>query len=185
MIAHSTIKRRPVHRGVFVALLQFSFLTSVLNIHALAAMAGFYQSRVEFEAIFNDFRLPESLNGHLMTSVSQDGHKILIKAENGCVIRGSIRNLPLPEGMMGARKFQISELKVEGGYTDNVISPRDGGPTSANRLQDFKNILTKLDGTYAAKFRMMNIDQIEMIGTDKFRISSRVHSVDIPFTPTI
>ena len=168
-----------------MASFQFSLLTSVLNINALAAMAGFYQSRVEFEAIFNDSRLRESLNGHLMTSVWQDGHKILVEAENGHVLRGSIRNLPLPEGMMGARKFQISELKVESGYADNVISPKNGGPTSATRLQDFKNILNKLDDTHAAQFKMMNIQQIEVVGTGKFRVSSIDYSVDISFTPTV
>lgn len=178
-------KRCPVRGGVSVALFQLCLLSSMLNIHTLAAMAGFYQSRVEFEAIFNDSRLRESLKGHLMTSVRHDGHKILIKAENGCVIRGLIRNLPLPEGMMGARKFQVSELKVESGYADNVIISTNGGPTSETRLQDFKNLLTKLDDTYAAEFRMMNIDQIEMLGTDKFRISSIDHFVDIQLTPTV
>ena len=127
-----------------MALLQLSFLTSVLNIHAAAALAPFHQSTVEYRSIFDDSRLLECLNGHLMTSVRNDGHKFLIEAENGRVIRGSIRTIPMTEGMMG-RRFEISEVEVVSGHADNVISPRDGGPTSATRLQDFKNLLTKFD----------------------------------------
>ena len=60
-------KRCSVRAGFFVVLLQLSFLTTMLNIHALAALLD--QPIIEFEAILNDPRLLESLNGHLMTSV--------------------------------------------------------------------------------------------------------------------
>jgi hypothetical protein len=159
-----------------------------LNIHAAASLAGFHQSIVEYERIFNDSRLLESLNGHLMTSVRNNGHKFLIEAENGRVIHGSMRTIPLPKGMVGRRRFEISELKVVSGHADKVINPRDGGPTSATRLQDFKNLLTKFDDSHCNLFRTSDIIKIELIGTNTFRITSNkafdVHA-DIPFTPTV
>ena len=171
-----------------MALLQLSFLTSVLNIHAAAALAPFHQSTVEYRSIFDDSRLLECLNGHLMTSVENDGHKFLIEAENGRVIRGSIRNIPMPKRTFGGRRFEISEVKVVSGHADNVINPGDGGPTSATRLQDFKNLLTKFDDSHDDLFRASDIVKIELLGTKTFRITSNkafdVHA-DIPFTPTV
>ena len=206
----STGNRCSVRGGFLVALLQLCFLTSMLQIPASARLPDFYQSSVEYRSIFDDSRLLESLNGHLMTSVTQDGHTILIEAENGCVIRGSMRDLPRhipprppsPSGICftatpsstptviptGARSFEVSELKVDSGCEDEVISPRNGGPTSATRLQDFKNLLNKLDDTHYALFRSGNIEQIELVGTNTFRISSYKslgRHADIPFTPTV
>jgi hypothetical protein len=188
MKGNSIGRRISFRGGVFVALLQLSFLTSVLNIHAAASLAGFHQSSVEYKRIFDDSRLLESLNGHLMTSVINDGHKFHIEAENGRVIRGSMRTIPPPKDMTGARRFEISELKVVRGHADKVINPRDGGPTSATRLQDFKNLLTKLDDTHDDLFRTSSIVKIELLGTNTFRISSsKAFDVyaDIPFTPTV
>jgi hypothetical protein len=188
MKGNSIGRRFSFRGGVFVALLQLSFLTSVLNINAAAAMAGFHQSSAEYQRIFDDSRLLECLNGHLMTSVRNDGHKFLIEAENGRVIRGSMRTIPLPKGVFGGRRFEISELKVVSGHADNVINPRDGGPTSATRLQDFKNLLTKFTSTHYNLFRASDIVKIELLGTDTFRIASNeafdVYA-DIPFTPTM
>ena len=170
-----------------MALLQLCFLISMLNIHASAAIAGFPQSLVEFRAIFDDSRLLESLNGRLMTSVRNNGYEILIKAEDGYEIRGSIRDLPRPKGLAGPRLFKISKLKVDrSGQAAKVISPRIGGPTSATRLQDFKNILKNI--SKLADFRTRRIEQIELVGTNTFRISSSKdfgYHVDIPFTPTV
>ena len=132
-----------------------------------------------------------------MTFVTQDGDTILIEAENGCVIRGSMRDLPRyipPPGTFpsaiptGARGYEISELKVHSGCEDEVISPTTGGPTSATRLQDFKNILNNFDDTHYALFKGTGIYQIELAGTNTFRISTfksiGLHA-DIPFTPTV
>ena len=172
-----------------MALLQLSFLTSMLNIHASAALPGLSQSLVEFKAIFNDSRLLEILEGHLMTSVRNDGYKILVKAENGRVIRGSIRDLPHPLGFCGPRTFEISKLKVyRNGNAAEVISPRSGGTTSATRLQDFKNMLGNLGNTHLTPFRTRSIERVELVGTNTFRISSSEdfgYHVDIPFTPTV
>lgn len=98
-------KGRSVRSGIFVVSLRLSFLTSMLNIHAMAAICGYYQCIREFQAIFNDPRLLKSLNGHLMTSVTNDGYKIVIKTENGGVISGSMHDIPLPEGRVGLRIF--------------------------------------------------------------------------------
>lgn len=178
-----------------MALLQLSFLTTMLNIYTSAAMAGFHQSTAEYRRIFGDSRLLESLNGHLMTSVRHDGYATLIEAENSCVIRGSMRDLPRPGPtrpggaiLTGGRLYEISELKVESGCEGGAISPRNGGPTSATRLQDFENLLTKFDQTHYALFRASDIVKIELLGTDTFRISSRESFnvyADISFAPTV
>ena len=181
----------PVLAGVTVALLQLSILTSVLNIHASAALAGFWQSKAEYERIFNDPRLLDGLNGHLMTSVRQDGYTIIIEAENDCVIRGSIRDGPevLKKGYTGGRIFHVADLKVDRGCEDEVPSPSNCESTSISRLQDFRNLLKKLGETHYGILRTMRIDQIEILGTNTFRISSSnsyagfLHA-DIPFTPS-
>ena len=197
---NSTGKRCSVRGGFFVALLQLSFLTSMLNIHASASMAPFHQSTAEYRRIFDDSRLLESLNGHLMTSVRQNGNTILIETESGCVIRGSFRDIPRPVTQKpltsgssphaqptGARLFAISELKADSGCENEVISPTNGGPTTATRLQDFKNVLTKFNDAHYALFRAGSIDNIELVGTNTFRISSDFHhqAADISFTPTV
>ena len=161
----------------FVVLLQLSFLTSMLNIHALAALLD--QPIIDFKAILNDPRLLESLNGHLMTSVRHDGQEIVIKAENGGLIRGSIRTIPFPGGMEGPRRFRISKLRMVRGLADKAINPRNGEPTNATRLQDFKNLLKKYSG------RLQYIEKIEVIGTNIFRISNSDDSMDFHFTPTV
>lgn len=180
-------KRRSVRGGFFVVLLRLSFLTLTLNIHALASICGFSQCQLEFQAIFNDPRLLKSLNGHLMTSVTNDGYKFVIKTENGGVISGSMRDIPLPKGMFGSRSFQISKLGMESGLADKAINPRNGEPTSATRLQDFKNLLENLDDTHDAKFRANSITKIVVLGTKMniFRISNSCISMDIHFTPTV
>ena len=188
MKVNSTGKRCSVRGVVFVALLQLSFLTSMLNMHASAAQAPFHQSVAEFEAIFDDSRLLESLKGQLMTSIKHDGYKILVEAENGCVVRGSIRDIPRTDGSIGLRLFKISKLEVDSRYAGHVISPRSGGPTSATRLQDFKNLLNKLEDAHYALFMGSNIYKIELIGTNTFRITSNKvigQHADIPFTPTV
>ena len=151
----------------------------MLTIHVLAALHPYSQSLIEFEAIFNDPRLLESLNGHLMTSVSNNGQEIVIKAENGGVIRGSMRTIPFRWGMVGPRRFRISKLRMVRGLADKAINPRNGEPTNATRLQDFKNLLKKYSG------RLQYIEKIEVIGTNIFRISNSDDSMDFHFTPTV
>ena len=90
MKGNSIGRRFSLRGGVFVALLQLSFLSTVLNIHAAASLSGFYKSFVESDLIFGDSRSLKCLNGHLMTSVRNNGRKFLIEAENGRVIRGSM-----------------------------------------------------------------------------------------------
>ena len=184
-------KRCSLRSGFFVVLFQLSFLTSMLTIHVFASLHPYSQSVIEFEAIFNDTRLLESLNGHLMTSVSNDGRKIVIKAGNGGVIRGSIRTIPFRGRMVGARRFRISKLRMVRGLADKAINPRNGEPTSATRLQDFKNLMKELGG--AADFekksnKLKYIGKIEVLGTNILRISNSMdsdHSMDIHFTPTV
>ena len=93
-----------------------------------------------------------------------------------------------PERHGGGDNCVISELKVVSGHADEVINPRDGGPTSATRLQDFKNVLKKLHSTHDKIFRAREMVKIELLGTNTFRIASieglDVYA-DIPFTPTV
>ena len=182
-----TGKRWSVHWGVFVVLLQLCFLTSMLNIHAFGASSGVPQSIAEHKTIYDDPRLLEALNGNLMTSVRQNGYAILIEAENGCEIRGSIRDGPaFQPGWTGLRKFFIADLKVERGCDDEVTSPKNCETTSASRLQDFRNMFKSINKTHGDLFRTSRIDHIEMIRKDTFRISSDIfgYQADIPYTPS-
>ena len=125
-----------------------------------------------------------------MTSVRNNGRKFLIEAENGRVMRGSMRMIPLAKGMIGRESCEASELKVVSGHADKVINPRDGGPTSATRLQDFKYVLNKLDSSHDKIFRAREILKIELLRTNTFRIGiTSIEGLDvyadIPFTPTV
>ena len=174
--------------GIVVALLQLSLFASILNTHAWAAYSGFSQSSREYDSIFNDPRLLEGLNGNLMTSIQQDGHKILIEAENGCVIRGSIKDGPeLNEGSSGLRTYFVADLKVDKGCEDEVASLKYYEPTSATRLQDFRDLFKKLNKSHYELFRTSNILKIEIVGTHVFRISSSKFFdvyADIAFLPS-
>ena len=132
-----------------------------MTIHVFASLHPYSQSVIEFEAIFNDTRLLESLNGHLMTSVSNDGRKIVIKAGNGGVIRGSIRTISF-RGGRGARRFRISKLRMVRGLADKAINPRNGEPTSATRLHDFKNLMKNYTAQQIAH-TLINFNTLEKL----------------------
>ncbi len=179
------VKKCLVRGGVFLGLLQLGFLAhSMMNIFAFAALAPVYESQREYEAILTDPRLRESLNGHLLTSVSQNGETILIVAENDCVIRGLIRTIPRSRGWVGPRNFEIAVLRVDTGCENEVAVPTFSEHPSETRLRDFRNLVGRL-GSFSADLKMAWVQKIEIFGADQFRISTNAeHWLDIPLSPS-
>ena len=104
---HLKIKNRFVSiSGVLI----FSFLLKSSSIQA--ALPPIYESEREFQSLLSSPKMHHLMNGHLLTSVSNDFENAIFTGEGNCEVHSKLKTVSLPHGMVGPRRYEIVDIRV-------------------------------------------------------------------------
>ena len=80
---------------------------AALTLPAAAALPPYYQRQAEMERILNDGAVEAALKSAPIDAIERTGEDEYRVYGGKCAVMVRIRGLPLPDGMVGARRFGL------------------------------------------------------------------------------